>query len=190
MADKLNPGMGGSKNPALKRLGDAENFLGQFSKTRITARDALGNERQFDVLAATGPSATTAPAATGAFWGMYLKKGDTMLQGGTAGGKTIEDLKVLDGKTNIGTLKGKILWVKLTYNGTLADGVLVPGVTVTAATCSVTSTVGTSIPTNTYPTAKSANGKFIHVEIGRWTDTTFLPARQGHIEINACYQAS
>ena len=112
------------------------------------------------------------------------------MQGGTvyggSGSFTIKDIKVMDSKTVSGTLVGKVLWVQVSVNGIAQDGVLLPGCNVTAATCSVTSTVGEKVPDNTLPTAKSPEGKKIHIEIGRWNDKNFSPSRQGNINVQFC----
>lgn len=185
MSNRLNPGVG-EKSPDQRRSASAERFIGQFQKTLITAKDAMGVDRQFEVLAILGPPKNAIATTSGAFWGMYVKKGDTYLQGGTAGGKTIEDIKVMDGKTVSGTLVDKILWVEVTYNGVTADGVLLPGATVTGARCSAAGTSGKELPANTLPTASSASGKRAHIEIGRWTKAGFMPSGQGHIGLSFC----
>lgn len=187
--NRLTPGIGES-GPMQKRAASSERFIGQFTKTLITAKDATGKERQFEVLAITGAPSKSAPRVFGSFWGTYIEKGDTYLQGGTvsAGSKTetIENIKVLDRNTRTGSLEGKILWMEATVNGVASEGVILPGANLTEAKCSTESTIGTKVPSNTLPTAKSANGKKVFVEIGRWTKNTFLPSRQGNIQINFC----
>ena len=190
MGNRLTPGIG-ENSPEKRRAAVSERFIGQFTKTTIIAKDALGNERKFDVLAVLGAPAKLPPAEVGAFWGMYVgEKGATYLQGGTvSGGRgnyTIADIKVLDGKTVSGSLVGKVLWVEIGFNGVTADGVLLPGGDVTSAKCSAQGTAGGSIPSNTLPTAKSPNGKKVFYEVGRWTTEGFLPAQRGHISVGFC----
>jgi hypothetical protein len=188
MSNRLNPGVG-EKSPEQRRSASAERFIGQFQKTLITAKDAMGVERQFEVLAITGPPKNVV-GEVGAFWGMYVEKGDTYLQGGTVfggnGNKTVEDIKVLDRKTVAATLVGKKLWVEIGFNGVVADGVLLPGGDVTSAKCSAQSTAGKDLPPNTLPTAKSPNAKKVFYEVGRWTKDGFFPSRTGHISVGFC----
>lgn len=189
MGASLPPGAG-EHGKVEHRIAAIERFLGPFKLTRIQAQTEQGDPRHFNILAATGRPGDAAEKVTGSFWGLYVKSGHTYLQGGTVSGgsgtKTIDDIKVLDGKTVAGTLVDKILWVSITVNGVASDGVLLPGANVTAAECSVTSTVGTQVPSNTLPTASSPSGKKVYVEIGRWTKEGFFPSKQGHIQVSFC----
>lgn len=187
MADRLNPGIG-EKLKIEKRSATSERFIGQFTGTQIIAKDIFGNDKAFHVLAIPGMAKTLPPLEYGAFWGLYVKKGDIYLQGGTAGGKTIKDIKVISKNGSLKELSGKTLWVKITYSGVLANGVIVPGVKVANAICSASSTTGTSIPENTYPSAKSSADKNIYVEVGRWTEKRFLPAGVGNIYLDLCFK--
>lgn len=184
------PGPGGDHGPLARRVANIERDLSKFSPMRILTADEFGRPKRFTVLAARlGPGKEEA-AAVGAFWGLYVDGGDTYLQGGTVSGgsgtKTIEDIKVLDGRTGSGSLEGKILWVAVTVNGVANDGVLLPGANVVSATCSATSTAGTEVPNNTLPTATSPNGKNVFVEVGRWNAEGFVPSQPGNIQITFC----
>jgi hypothetical protein len=125
----------------------------------------------------------------GSFYTMYEDgDGDTYLQGGTVAGghggsETLADYKVLDATTGVGTLSGKILWAEVTVSATNSDGILLPGLSVTAAAYG---TPGTAVPDNEVITAASPTGKKLYYELGRWTDTTFLPAGVGGLATQAC----
>lgn len=128
-----------------------------------------------------------AVAPTGAFYGRYVDEdGDTYLQGGIvvsgSGSFTLADRKVIDATTGPVESDGDILYVEATVNGYVVDGVLLGGLTATAAVYDT----GASIPNNTLPTASSSTGKKVHIEVGRYTETDFLPSGTGHINITFC----
>lgn len=188
MADRLRHGIG-EKSPSDKRMAVSERFVGQFTKTRIIAKDSFGKEREFEVLAILGAPADKVPSF-GAFYGIYVKDGNTYLQGGgvKAGSvsKGIEDIKILEGKRVPSSLVGKILWLEAVVDGITQDKVLLPGLTLVSAKCSVQSTSGEKVPDDTLPTSSSPSGKKVFLEIGRWVESGFLPSRQGHIQISHC----
>lgn len=119
-------------------------------------------------------AATTAP--TGAFLGLYDNSGHTYLQGGgvtggNGGSATIADEKVLDSATGVMGRSGQILYLQANVSATVTDGIMLPGCTLNSASL----TFGASVPDNHTFTTTSKNGN-IYVEIGRWTDDSFLPS--------------
>jgi hypothetical protein len=127
--------------------------------------------------------------AGGAFYRLFLDAaGDTYLQGGTVtggngGSATIADEKVLDAETGVGTLAGKVLFLEVTCNATVDSGIMLPGCAVTAADIPA---AAAAVPANQAFTAAAPTGKKLYLELGRWTETTFLPAAPGNILASGC----
>jgi hypothetical protein len=124
----------------------------------------------------------------GAFFTMYVGGDDhTYLQGGTivggnGGSVTIDDYKVLSALTGVGTLGGKVLYLKAGVTATVEDGIMLPG-------CELTSAVleyAENVPANDALTATPPSSGFIYYEIGRWTDDEFLPAGAGNLLASGC----
>jgi hypothetical protein len=109
--------------------------------------------------------------------------GDTILQGGTVtggngGAHTFADYKVLDASTGPVETDGSILFVKVECEATVANGQMLPGCKVTTAGAHVWDTDASEVPDNHSFTTSAATG-FLYYEVGRWTDTEFLPAAAG-----------
>lgn len=123
----------------------------------------------------------------GAFYTLYVDgDGDTYLQGGTVSGghggsKTVADEKVLDSVDGVDGKSGDVLYVVVGVTATVADEVMLPGLKVNSASLSSAG----SVPTNATLTATSKTGN-LYLELGRWTDTTFLPAYPGHVQAGGC----
>ena len=127
-------------------------------------------------------------AAAGAFFTTYTNgDGHRYLQGGTVtggngGSETIDDEKVLDAITVVGTNSGNVLYLKANCTATVADGVMLPGLELNSASL----VTGASVPSNHAFTVTSATGD-IHFEIGRWNDDSFLPAGPpGNFAVGGC----
>lgn len=101
-------------------------------------------------------------------------EGDTYLQAGTitgsnGGSAVIAYYKTLDVTTGVGSLEGDKLYLSCNVTAALANGIVQPGVTLNSATLT------TTLPTaHTFST--TALTGVIFREIGRWTDTEFLPS--------------
>ena len=137
------------------------------------------------ILSVASVSGTAVP--TGAFFGMALDgDGNTLLQGGMvtagSGSHAFLDIAVLEPGPSVGDLAGNFLWLEITGNGVVADGVLLPGFNLTTAATGI----GTAVPDNTLPTAAGASGKTCHVLLGQWSETTFHPSGVGNIQISFC----
>lgn len=183
MADKIMPGIG-EKTRDQRRMADSERFVGQFRKTEIIAKDHLGNPKRFDVLAITqrkAPAEEVTGVLSGAFCRQYVigeglaGAGDTYLQGGTITGSNGGSVVIADYKTKDDADTppladaGDKLYLSCNVTATLANGVVQPGVLLNSATL-----------TKTLPTAHvfstAALTGVVFREIGRWTDTEFLPS--------------
>lgn len=139
-------------------------------------------------------AATVATPSSGAFFSMYLVTagpsiGDTFLQGGgvsggNGGSVSIADIKVIDSVAGpvfgAGTVSaGTVLYLKASCEATVSDGIMLPGCKLLSA---VTTTTG---GTNHTFTTTSATG-FLYLELGRWTDDSFLPAEAGNKMASGC----
>lgn len=127
--------------------------------------------------------------ATGAFYGKYLVDGHTYLQGGSVtggngGSKTIPpgiDLKLIDAVSGPTHTDGTILYLKVGVTANVSAGIMLPGCEVTSATTGT----GSSLPANSTLTVSSTTG-FLYAEIGRWTETDFLPSGSGNFSATGC----
>lgn len=138
---------------------------------------------------ARGKGGTVTASTGGAFWTRYTDAdGHTWLQGGQvksgSGNFTIADKKVIDASTGPTEPAGDILVLEVTVTGYVVDGVLLAGLRATAADY-VAPSVST-VDNDTLPTASDYTGKKVFIEIGRWTDTDFLPVAPGNIRIAFC----
>jgi hypothetical protein len=123
-----------------------------------------------------GDTTITTAGLNGAFCHQYVDEaGDTYLQGGTitgsnGGSATIADYKTKDAAdTPPLSDSGDRLYLSCNVTATLANGVVQPGVLLNSAT--LTKTLPTA---HTFSTAALTGVVFR--EIGRWTDTEFLPS--------------
>lgn len=147
----------------------------EFQKT-IEIRDPRG--------VSGGASALT----YGAFYGTYVDgAGDTYLQGGQVKcgeSEVLADYKIIDSVTGPVEVAGSKLVIEITLDGYVEDGVLLAGITATAI--AYVTPVATTIPTDTLPTAAGEIGKLCYLEVGRFTDTSFLPSGIGHFLVSFC----
>jgi hypothetical protein len=122
--------------------------------------------------------ATAQKKTAGAFWTQYRDElGDTYLQGGSVtggngGSHTFADFKVLDADTGAGSNAGKILFVEVACEATVADGIMQPGCKVITGSDWDSAT---TLPANDSFTVALATGS-LHREIGRWAGSVFLPS--------------
>lgn len=124
---------------------------------------------------------------TGAFSHLYVHTdGHTYLQGGTvtggSGTDTESDIKVIDSGTGPTQTAGTHMYVNASGAGVVSDGVLIPGFDLSSASIGYAS----SVPANTLPTASASTGKNCYVDLGVFTDTSFLPSGSGNIQISFC----
>ena len=151
---------------------------GFFNKTRVS----IETRRQ---------AVATGAENAGAFWTQYVDTatGDTYLQGGSVtggngGSHTFADYMVLDSTLGVDTHEGDILYVKVSCEATVADGVMLPGCLVVAGSDWGFDTP--AIPANHSFTTVAATGD-IYREIGRWTDVAFLPSGPpGNLSAGGC----
>lgn len=133
-----------------------------------------------------GTAVAAGEVAFGAFYGLVVIDGDTYLQGGTVSGgtgnETVANIKIIDSVTGIMQTAGNHMYIDATGSGVEADGVLLPGWNLSSATISYAS----SLPANTLPTAASPSGKHCRIDLGVFTETTFLPAGSGNVQITSC----
>jgi hypothetical protein len=196
--DDFKPKKGGGGNMLL-----SPRLLGVIAE--LAARAGIDMDAaQFDKIERGGkihyrlrqnPAAESRPGGTGgtagevgAFFTLYQDSGgDTYLQcgtvtGGNGGSESIADEKVLDATTGVGTNSGKILCLTVTCTATIDSGIMLPGCEVTAAVIGPV----TSVPANHTFTVAAASGD-LHLEIGRWNDTEFLPAGPpGNVHAAGC----
>jgi hypothetical protein len=122
-------------------------------------------------------------SATGPFCKVYQEDTSWKLLGGTVtGGAGVETVAAI----TIGTIgtepaDGTFYWLVANVTANEEDGVLLPGCELT----SVTTGSGTTVPSNTIPTAASTNG-VLHISLGEWMDGKFTPAGCGNIQVSHC----
>lgn len=140
-----------------------------------------------DISAKMGPHGTTwalkrrsggiGTILNGAFYTRYKDAdGHTMLQCGTVtgdngGSESIADYKVVDADTGTVGSAGDILYIVANCTATIEDGLMLPGCLLNTASLDIAATV----PDNHSFTVDDDTGD-IYVEVGRWTDTVFLPS--------------
>lgn len=131
-----------------------------------------------------GGSSSSPPV--GAFFGMITEEGVRYLQGGTVTAGSGSDTAVNIAFTNaLGVplqTPGTHMYAEVTGSGITADGVLLPGYNLT----SISVGYGAEVPSNTLPLAAGATGKKCYVDLGVFTETSFLPAGSGNIQISYC----
>jgi hypothetical protein len=64
---------------------------------------------------------------------------------------------------------------------TTEDGIMLPGLLLNSASVAT----GATVPANHTFTVDSDTGG-MHLELGRWNETRFLPSARGHIEAGGC----
>lgn len=114
--------------------------------------------------------------------------GDTYLQGGSvtggfSGSHTFPDYKVWDAIDGAVQDPGWILYVQVSVEAIVEDGVMLPGIKVIAG--SDWGVNATAIPPNDALTISPATGS-LYYEIGRWTETAFLPSGVGNLAVGGC----
>jgi hypothetical protein len=121
----------------------------------------------------------------GAFYGLYTDEdGDTYLQGGTVtggngGSDTRADIKVIDADTGPVETAGTVLYLHANCKATVEDGIMLPG-------CELLSTGVNTTPGVNHTFTVAADTGYLHQEIGRWTETAFLPAGSGNFLASGC----
>jgi len=119
----------------------------------------------------------------GPFCKVYQEDESWKLLGGTVtGGAGVETAAAI----TIGTIgtepaDGTFYWLVANVTANEEDGVLLPGCELT----SVTTGSGTSVPSNTIPTAASTTG-VLHISLGEWMLGKFTPSGCGNIQVNHC----
>jgi hypothetical protein len=129
-------------------------------------------------------STTAGTNVTGAFCTLYVDDdGNTMLQGGTiigtgaettegtdTGSEVVPDEEVIASGASLPLAdSGDHLYLQCNVTALLANGVMMPGLYLVSA--ELTKTLGTPHAFST----TALNGD-IYIEVGRWTDTEFLPS--------------
>lgn len=128
------------------------------------------------------PDALAVATTGGAFYGQYVDDaGDTYLQGGTitggnGGEEVVDDYKVLDDTTGVGTLEGDKLYLSCNVTATVEDSIMLPGLTLNSATLTRT------LPSEHEFTVAAPTG-VVFIEVGRWTASSFLPATSGGLSL-------
>ena len=79
----------------------------------------------------------------------------------------------------------RFVWLAISGEGVVEDGVLLPGFEVQDAEVGS----GAEMPSNTLPTASSPSGT-VHVLLGEWHDGEFRPVRCGNIQVGFCPPSS
>lgn len=122
----------------------------------------------------------------GAFFTIFLEDDITYLQGGTVsagdGTRTIPKIELIDDMGVLAGAEDHHIWIEVTGDGYAEDGVLLAGYDLTAAIVSI----GDPVPDNTLPTFDSTSGKKVHISLGVFTATGFLPAALGNVQISFC----
>jgi len=170
-----------------RRISNLERALSQFENLDALVEVQGRGLCRLEIIAKFNGTKKKDPSELGAFWGFYINtKGETYLQGGTVTGGdnsiVVEDIKVLDPATGVGTLKGKMLWLQITGDGLVTQGRLQGVFNLKKAVTGM----GTSLPDITLPTKDSAKGKNFYLLLGSWTDKKFMPSQTGHVGISFC----
>ncbi len=123
----------------------------------------------------------------GPFSTLYTKGGDTYLQGGsiqaTDGGDSLEDYLVLSGGgLPSGVDEGDRLWIEVDVSAIKDDDgeAIIAGIELDSADYDR----GANPPDNEFPGL--TGGGTVVLEIGRWTETGFLPGLGGNFLLGAC----
>lgn len=116
-----------------------------------------------------------------AFFSKSIVGGKHILQGGQVA--TFETPVANIELATVGSepANGTPLWLKITGDGNVIEGILYGGFTVTSVT-----NVSTTSPVNTSPTAALSTGRNFHVLLGMWQDDVFQPSVAGHISVDFC----
>jgi hypothetical protein len=131
------------------------------------------------------PSGKTQPAAeqSGPFCRVFQSEGAWMLTGGTVtggtGNVTVPDIDL--GDVGSEPADGTFFWLVCSGDAITEDDVLLPGFDLATATVGS----GTSLPSNTIPTAAAPAG-VLHVSLGSWSAGKFVPAGCGNLQISHC----
>jgi hypothetical protein len=125
----------------------------------------------------------TVSAATGPFCRVFQDAGAWMLTGGTVtggeGNVTVPDIDL--GDVGSEPADGTFFWLICSGDAVTEDDVLLAGFDLATATVGS----GTSLPSNTIPTALAPAG-VLHVSIGSWSTGKFIPAGCGNLQISHC----
>ena len=140
----------------------------------------------------TGPSSvyverrqpeTDAVTLSGPFCRTFILSNAWKLTGGSvtggSGNVVVADINL----GSVSSLPANGTYFFLVCSGTAVaeDDVLLPGFTLSTATVAS----GTSIPSNTIPTAASTSG-VLRISLGSWSNGVFVPAGCGNIQIFHC----
>ena len=132
----------------------------------------------------TGAKKAGGTAVTeGPFCKVYKDDPNWKLTGGSVIGGS-GNIAVPD--NNLGTISsppadGTFYWLVCSGTAVVEDSVLLPGFTLST----VTVASGTSIPSNTIPTAAAPSG-VLRISLGSWSNGKFIPAGCGNIQIFHC----
>jgi hypothetical protein len=106
-----------------------------------------------------------------------------MLTGGTVtggtGNVTVPDIDL--GDVGSEPADGTFFWLVCSGDAVTEDDVLLAGFDLATATVGS----GTSLPSNTIPTALAPAG-VLHVSLGSWSAGKFVPAGCGNLQISHC----
>ena len=124
-----------------------------------------------------------AAEVSGPFCKVYEDAPNWKLTGGTVTGGSGN---VVVGDINLGTISsppanGTFHWLVCSGTAVVEDDVLLPGFTLST----VTVASGTSIPSNTIPTAAAPAG-VLRISLGSWSNGVFVPAGCGNIQVSHC----
>ena len=140
------------------------------------------NDTNFDWLARNAYTEEE-DTGTGPFCKVYKDETHWKLTGGTvtggSGNVIVADITL--GSISSVPANGTYSWLVCSGNAVAEDGVLLPGFTLSTATVAS----GTSIPSNTMPTAASTSG-VLRISLGSWSNGAFVPAGCGNIQIFHC----
>jgi hypothetical protein len=119
----------------------------------------------------------------GPFCRVFQSEGVWYLTGGTVtggtGNVTVPDIDL--GDVGSEPADGTFFWLVCSGDAVTEDDVLLAGFDLATATVGS----GTSLPSNTIPTAVAPAG-VLHVSLGSWSAGKFVPAGCGNLQISHC----
>lgn len=172
-----------------RRIQEIEGLLSALRAYDATVKLDQGATRMTIMGREIGEGELGEAAISAAFYSLILENEITYLQGGTVtgGSGTVTVAKIaltqlVGSEIEPVATAGHHLWLEITGNGYEEDGLLLPGFDVTAA---ITAT-GAAVPANTLPVSGSVSAKKTHVSLGVFTESGFLPASVGNIQVSFC----
>lgn len=169
----------------LPAIVDKPAHIGRLSRDVRKAVSALANRKV--VITGSCRKNGGSVSVTGAFNKTFVEDDITYLQGGTvSGGTGLETVANIEIKDDLGEwvqATGVHIYLAVTGDGIVADGVLLPGFNITGVTVGYNAT----IPANTIPTYDDEVGKTCHIDLGVFTVDNFYQSASGNLDVKLCH---